>query len=90
MRATREGLDATLQVIAAATLVGDLILVTDHVRWFEAVLTGHGLPPALVTSAFELLLAILPAELVHASETAMCGLVSRITERAEPQSPLLR
>ena len=90
MRATRAGLDATLQVITAATLVGDLILVTDHVRWFEAVLTGHGLPPALVTSAFELLLAILPVELVHASETAMCGLVSRITERAEPQSPLLR
>ena len=90
MCATRNHLDTTLQVIAAATLVGDLTLVTDHVRWFEAVLTGHGLPPALVTSAFELLLRVLPAELVHASETAMCGLVSRITDRAEPQSPLLR
>jgi len=90
MRATREGLDTTLQVITAATLVGDMTLVTDHVRWFEAVLTGHGLPPALVTSAFELLLTVLPAELVHAGDTAMCGLVSRITKQVEPPSPLLR
>jgi len=82
MRATREDLDATLQVIAAATLVGDLRLVTDYVSWFEDVLTGHGLPPALVTSAFELLLGVLPAELVHASDVAMCGLASRSTKPA--------
>jgi len=80
MRATREDLDATLHVIAAATLVGDLSLVTDYVSWFEAALTGHGLPPALVTSAFELLLGVLPAELVHASDTALCGLISRSTK----------
>jgi methanogenic corrinoid protein MtbC1 len=80
IRATREELDATLQVIAAATLVGDLSLVTDYVRWFEAVLTGHGLPPALVTSAFELLLGVLPAELVHASDAAVCGLAARSTK----------
>ena len=81
MRATREDLDATLHVIAAATLVGDLTLVIDYVRWFEAVLTGHGLPPALVSSAFELLLGGLPTELVHAGDAAICGLVSRTDKR---------
>jgi len=86
-RETRENLAATLDVIAAATLVGDLTLVTDHVRWFEAALHGQGLPPALVSMAFELLLGVLPAELVHASDAAMAGLVSRITKQVEGQSP---
>jgi methanogenic corrinoid protein MtbC1 len=73
MRATREDLAVTLRVITAATLVGDLALVTDYVRWFEAVCTGHGLPLAFVPSAFELLLGALPPELVCSRELARSG-----------------
>jgi len=81
IRATRAYLDTTLRVITAATLVGDLTLVTDYLRWFEAMATGHSRPPAPVSSAFEVLLGVLPAELVHASDTAMGGLASRSTKR---------
>jgi len=74
MRAAREGLATTLRVIGSATLVGDLGMVTDHVRWFEAVLTGHGpLPPAFGASAFQLLLDVLPARLVGARDSARAG-----------------
>jgi hypothetical protein len=60
MRASRKHLAGTLRVIAAAALVNDRALVTDYVKWFEAVLTGHGLPPAFVPSAFGLFLGVLP------------------------------
>jgi hypothetical protein len=73
MRATREDLAATLRVIASATLVDDLALVADYVKWFEAVLVSHGYPPAFVTSAFELLLGVLPAELACARDAARSG-----------------
>lgn len=73
MRATREDLAATLRVIAAATLVQDPAIVTDHVHWFEAVLTGHALPLAFVPSAFDLLAGVLPAELAHSRETIRSG-----------------
>jgi hypothetical protein len=73
MRATREGLAATLRVIGSATLVDDLALVTDYVTWFEAVLVGHGQPAAVVPSAFDVLLRVLPAELACAQATARSG-----------------
>jgi len=73
MRATREDLAATLRVIGSAALVDDLALVTGYVRWFEAVLVGHGQPPAFVPSAFDLLLRVLPAELACARATARSG-----------------
>lgn len=72
-RATRKDLAATLQIIAAATLVNDRDLVTDHVTWCEAVLVGHQLRLAFVPSAFELLLGVLPADLTHAREMATAG-----------------
>jgi methanogenic corrinoid protein MtbC1 len=73
MRATREDLASTLRVIAAATLVDDMAVVSDYVSWFEAVLTGHDLPLAFVPSGFELLLGVLPAELACSRETARSG-----------------
>jgi len=73
MRATREDLASTLRVVAAATLVDDPDLVTEYVGWFEELLTGHGLPIAFATSAFELLLGVLPAELGHARAMAASG-----------------
>ena len=73
LRATRDDLSFTLKVIASATLVDDLALVTDHVRWFEAVLAGHGLPLAFVPSAFELLLSVLPTDLTFSRDAARWG-----------------
>ena len=72
-RETREDLSATLRVIAAATLVDDLSLVTDHVRWFGEVLAGRGLPLSLVSTSFELLAGVLPPELAHANDAARGG-----------------
>lgn len=74
MRATRDDLSATLRTITAAILVDDQDLVTEYVDWFEAVLTGHGLRPAFVPCAFELLLGVLPAGLTHARGMATSGL----------------
>jgi hypothetical protein len=73
MRATREDLAATLRVIGSATLVDDLALVTDYVRWFEAVFAGHGHPPTFVPGAFDLLLRVLPAELACARAMTRAG-----------------
>jgi hypothetical protein len=73
MRATRDDLAFTLQVVAAATLVDDRDLVTDFIRWFETVLTARKLPMAFVPSAFDLLLGILPLELPRAREMAQSG-----------------
>jgi methanogenic corrinoid protein MtbC1 len=73
MRATREGLAATLRVIGSATLVNDLALATDYVSWFQAVLVGHGQPAAVVPSAFDILLQVLPEELACARATARSG-----------------
>jgi methanogenic corrinoid protein MtbC1 len=73
MRATRDDMAFTLQVIAAATLVDDRDLVTDYIRWFETVLTARKLPMAFVPSAFDLLLGILPFELPRAREMARSG-----------------
>jgi methanogenic corrinoid protein MtbC1 len=73
MRATREDLAATLQVVAAATLVNDRDLVTDYVDWFEATLTGHRLPLTFASNAFELLLGVLPPELTRARDMATSG-----------------
>jgi methanogenic corrinoid protein MtbC1 len=73
MRATREDLAATLRTIASGTLVDDLGLVTDYATWFEGVLAAHGQPIAFVASAFELLLGVIPAELVGARDTATAG-----------------
>jgi methanogenic corrinoid protein MtbC1 len=73
IRATREYLAATIQVVAAATLVNDRDLVTDYVDWFEATLTGHGLPLTFASNAFELLLGVLPPELTHARDMATSG-----------------
>jgi methanogenic corrinoid protein MtbC1 len=73
MRATREDLAFTLQVVAAATLVEDRDLVTDYIRWFETVLTARDLPLAFVPSAFDLLLGVLPSDLPRAREMAHSG-----------------
>ena len=73
---THEDLTATLRVIAAATLVDDLTLVTDYVRWFAARLTTRGLPQTLVSSSFELYLGVIPAELTHARDAARCGMTA--------------
>ena len=73
MRATREDLASTLQIVAAATLVEDRELVTEYVRWFEKVLTARNLPLGFVSSAFDLLLDVLPAELPRAREMARSG-----------------
>jgi hypothetical protein len=66
----REDLAATLRVIAAATLVDDLSLVTDHVHWFQDVLAGRGLPRSFASRSFEVLDGVLPAELAHAHDAA--------------------
>lgn len=73
IRETHEGLAATLRVVAAATLVSDLDLVTDYVSWCEAVLTVRDLPRALVPRAFEQILNVLPAELSCARAVARFG-----------------
>jgi hypothetical protein len=72
-RETREGLAATLRVIAAATLVDDLSLVTDYAQWFGEVLAGRGLPRSFVSTSFELFQGVLPPGLAHASDAARCG-----------------
>jgi methanogenic corrinoid protein MtbC1 len=76
VRATREDLAATLRVVAAATLVDDPVLVTDYVDWFEVLLSSRGLPVAFVASAFDLLLGVLPEELVRAREMAGSGMAA--------------
>ncbi|HEX7535389.1 MAG TPA: B12-binding domain-containing protein [Dermatophilaceae bacterium] len=73
MRETREGLAATLRVIAAATLVDDLSLVTEYAHWFGEVLAGRGLPRSFVSTSFELLQGVLPPELAHANDAARGG-----------------
>jgi methanogenic corrinoid protein MtbC1 len=73
MRATREDLTSTLRIVAAATLVGDVRLVISHVRWAESLLAAKGLPLGFVPSAFELVLGVLPAQLVRAREMAASG-----------------
>jgi len=71
-----EDLTATLRVIAAATLVDDLTLITEYACWFAARLTTRGLPPTLVPSSFELYLGVIPAELTHARDAARCGMTA--------------
>ncbi len=73
MRATRDDLAFTLQIVAAATLVEDRELVVDYIRWFEKVLTARTLPIAFVPSAFDLLLDVLPLGLPRAREMAQYG-----------------
>ena len=73
MRATRDDLAFTLQIVAAATLVEDRELVVDYIRWFEKVLTARTLPIAFVPSAFDLLLDVLPLGLPRARELAQYG-----------------
>jgi methanogenic corrinoid protein MtbC1 len=69
----QEDLGATLRAIAAATLVDDVSLVTGYVTWFEALLIAHERPPAFVSTAFDLLLHVLPAGLDCARDTAIAG-----------------
>ncbi|HYO17527.1 MAG TPA: B12-binding domain-containing protein [Dermatophilaceae bacterium] len=73
MRETREDLAATLRVIAAATLVDDLSLVTDYVHWFEEVFAARELPRSFVSTSFEVLQGALPAELAYANKAARAG-----------------
>ena len=62
VRATREDLGSTLSAIGAAILTADSELVVQYATWFEIVMRAHSLPVWFVASAFELLLAVLPAE----------------------------
>ncbi|MEO8519299.1 MAG: B12-binding domain-containing protein [Dermatophilaceae bacterium] len=73
MRATREDLAFTLQIVAAATLVEDRDLVTEYIEWFEKVLAARHLPLGFVSSAFDLILDVLPLELPRARAMAQSG-----------------
>ena len=72
--ATREDLLATLRTVASATIVGDEGLVADYVAWFESVLAARALPVAYVSTAFALLLDVLPTGLPLSRGMAIAGL----------------
>lgn len=76
MRATREDISTTLKVCGAATLTGDSAIVGDLVEWFESVLSARDLPLAFVSSAFELVLEVLPDELEQVRHMASLGLAA--------------
>lgn len=64
VRATRTDLLATMQAAGSAALVADHTLLRDYVEWFESVLAARDLPVSFVATAFDLLLAVVPTELV--------------------------
>jgi methanogenic corrinoid protein MtbC1 len=72
-RATRADLASTLRVVASADLFGDAAIVTEYVTWFESVLAARDLPLAFVSTAFSLLLDVLPARLARARGFAQAG-----------------
>lgn len=74
VQATREDLASTLSAIGSATLTTDPDLVGQYATWFEAVMRAHDLPVWFVASAFELLLAVVPAEVPLLRQMAQVGL----------------
>lgn len=74
IRATREDLVSTLKAVESASIVGDPDLLADFVHWFEELLQARGLPLEYVPTSFDLLLAVLPAELAGARRMAAAGL----------------
>lgn len=63
VRATREDLDSTLRALSAATIASDADVVTDFAAWFEGLLAARDLPVSFCSTAFDLLLDVLPPEL---------------------------
>ncbi len=90
VRATRDDLASTLKVTSSATLVGDTTIITDYVTWFETVLAARDLPLAFVSTAFTLLLEVLPPELPLTRNMARTGLTACTAAPIEPATPLTR
>ena len=66
LRATREDLGSTLQVVASATTVSDPTVAIDFVTWFEDVLRARSLPIDYAAAAFDCVLEVLPQSVVSA------------------------
>jgi methanogenic corrinoid protein MtbC1 len=72
-RSTRDRIEAILKVVAAAAIVGDPAVATEHVSWLEEGLQARQLPLDWASVGFDAVLDTLPAALVHTRAMALTG-----------------
>jgi len=72
-RATRNRIEAILNVVASAAIVGDPAAATEHVTWLEAGLRARSLPLDWAAVGFAAVLDVLPRELVHTRAMTLTG-----------------
>ena len=75
-RATRDRVEAILDVVAAAAIVGDPAVATEHVTWLETGLRARSQPLDWAAAAFAAVLEVLPGELVNTRAMTLTGLAA--------------
>ena len=69
----REMIEAMLKVVAAAAIVSDPAVATEHVAWLEAGLRARSLPVEWAAVGFGAVLEVLPRDLVHTRAMTLTG-----------------
>jgi len=62
-----------LKVVAAAAIVSDPAVATEHVAWLEAGLRARSLPVEWAAVGFGAVLEVLPRDLVHTRAMTLTG-----------------
>jgi hypothetical protein len=66
-------IEAMLKVVAAAAIVSDPTVATEHVTWLEAGLRARSLPVEWAAAGFGAVLEVLPRDLVHTRAMTLAG-----------------
>ena len=75
-RATRDRIEAILDIVASAAIVGDPAVATEHVTWLETGFRARSQPLDWAAAGFAAVLEVLPSDLVNTRAMTLTGLAA--------------